>query len=65
MHIVISDEKRVEEIVELINNCLLEERIEVRIKAEQVLGGILHCQFIQQANRDKLLVTNFLFYFSI
>ena len=41
-------------VVELVLQLLADQNLEVRRKAGTVLGGLLHCSFIAEAQRDQL-----------
>jgi len=45
----------VDQVMDVVENCLKDERVEVRSKAGQVLGGLLHCNFVSQERQDSLL----------
>jgi len=48
-------EKLREEIVELVLNSLNDDQIEVRVKAAQVLGGLVHCQFLSPPQYPSII----------
>ena len=43
--------------MDVVETALIDERVEVRSKAGQVLSGLLHCAFVDKARQDSLLVT--------
>ncbi|XP_071454240.1 proteasome activator complex subunit 4-like [Hetaerina americana] len=53
MATVMSEDSWVEEVTNLVLEPLEDERVEVREKAAQVLGGLLHCGFV--ASKETLL----------
>lgn len=55
MGIIISNVSWVDSVKNIVLRLLEDERLEVREKASQVLGGLLHCTFIE--DREKLLVS--------
>ena len=59
MPTILSNATWVEQIMSVVENCLKDERVEVRVKAGQVLGGLLHCSFVSKDRQDALLVSLF------
>lgn len=55
MGIIISNASWVDSVKSIVLRLLEDERLEVREKASQVLGGLLHCTFIE--DQEKLLVS--------
>jgi proteasome activator subunit 4 len=55
MSLVLSNPVWVEETTDIVLKMLEDERLEVREKAAEVLGGLLHCDFI--TDTEKLLVS--------
>jgi hypothetical protein len=47
----------VDQVMDVVENCLIDERVEVRSKAGQVLSGLLHCAFVDKPRHDSLLVS--------
>ena len=43
--------------MDVVERGLIDERVEVRSKAGQVLGGLLHCAFVDKERQDSLLVS--------
>ncbi len=56
MPTIMSRPEWVDQVMDVVEGCLQDERVEVRTKAGQVLGGLLHCAFVNQERRDALLV---------
>ena len=46
----------VHQVMDVVENSLIDERVEVRSKAAQVLSGLLHCAFVDKPRHDSLLV---------
>jgi len=44
-----------QEIVDLVIKSLYDDQIEVRVKAAQVLGGLVHCQFLVSPEHPKII----------
>ena len=44
-------------VIKIVETGLLDERVEVRVKAGQVLSGLLHCEFISKEVKGKILVS--------
>ena len=44
-------------VIKIVETGLLDERVEVRVKAGQVLSGLLHCEFISKEVKEKILVS--------
>jgi len=44
-----------EEVIDIIRNSLMDPQLEVRVKAAQVFGGLLHCQFISTEKFQSLI----------
>ena len=40
-------------VIKIVETGLLDERVEVRVKAGQVLSGLLHCEFISKEVKEK------------
>ena len=47
----------VDQVMDVVENSLMDERVEVRSKAGQVLSGLLHCAFVDKPRHDSLLVS--------
>ena len=47
----------VHQVMDVVERGLIDERVEVRSKAGQVLGGLLHCAFVDKERQDSLLVS--------
>jgi len=45
----------VHQVMDVVENSLIDERVEVRSKAAQVLSGLLHCAFVDKPRHDSLL----------
>lgn len=45
----------VDQVMDVVENSLMDERVEVRSKAGQVLSGLLHCAFVDKPRHDSLL----------
>merc|ERR1719266_1770411 len=45
----------VHQVMDVVENSLIDERVEVRSKAGQVLSGLLHCAFVDKPRHDSLL----------
>jgi proteasome activator subunit 4 len=58
MSILLSDEAWIRTIQDIVLKLMEDERLEVREKASQVLGGLLHCTIIP--NQEALLVNCFI-----
>ncbi len=56
MSTLLTNEEWINKIEAVVLGCLTNQRIEVREKAGQVLGGLIHCNFIHRARQDELLV---------
>jgi len=52
---LLSDVTWVHQVMDVVENGLIDERVEVRSKAGQVLSGLLHCAFVDKARQDSLL----------
>ena len=50
----------VHQVMDVVEQALIDERVEVRSKASQVLGGLLHCAFVDKERQDTLLVSRIL-----
>ena len=46
----------VHQVMDVVENSLIDERVEVRSKAAEVLSGLLHCAFVDKPRHDSLLV---------
>lgn len=44
------------QVMDVVEGCLIDERVEVRSKAGQVLSGLLHCAFVDKERQEALLV---------
>ena len=55
---LLSDVSWVHQVMDVVETALIDERVEVRSKAGQVLSGLLHCAFVDKARQDSLLVTS-------
>ena len=44
-------------VVNIVEKGLIDDSVEVRVKAAQVLGGLLHCAFISKEGRENILVS--------
>lgn len=53
---LLSDVSWVHQVMDVVETALIDERVEVRSKAGQVLSGLLHCAFVDKARQDSLLV---------
>ncbi len=58
MSIILSRSEWVERVMKTVTTALVNERVEVREKAAAVLGGLVHCRFIDSERRKKLLVSS-------
>ena len=47
----------VHQVMDVVENALIDERVEVRSKAGQVLSGLLHCAFVDKERQQSLLVS--------
>jgi proteasome activator subunit 4 len=56
MPAILSKPEWAERVVVTVTTALTDERVEVREKAAVVLGGLVHCRFIDSERRQKLLV---------
>ena len=54
---LLSDVTWVHQVMDVVERGLIDERVEVRSKAGQVLGGLLHCAFVDKERQDSLLVS--------
>merc|ERR1719479_572908 len=45
----------VHQVMDIVENALIDDRVEVRSKAGQVLSGLLHCAFVDKARQNSLL----------
>ena len=45
-------------VVNIVEKGLIDDSVEVRVKAGQVLAGLLHCAFINKEARENILVSN-------
>merc|ERR1719273_1622964 len=52
---LLSDVTWVHQVMDVVERGLIDERVEVRSKAGQVLGGLLHCAFVDKERQDSLL----------
>ncbi len=57
MPVLLSNPDWVDRVMNLVLSALEEERVEVRQRAATVLGGLLHCQFVEKDRKEKLLVS--------
>ena len=55
---LLSNVKWVHEVMDVVEQGLIDERVEVRSKASEVLGGLLHCVFVDKERQNTLLVSN-------
>lgn len=55
MSVVLSKAEWVDETTNIVLKMLEDERLEVRVKASESLGGLLHCDFI--SDTERLLVS--------
>ena len=44
-------------VVNIVEKGLMDDSVEVRVKAATVLAGLLHCAFISKEGRDNILVS--------
>lgn len=44
-------------VVKTVQKGLMDDRVEVRVKAGQVLSGLLHCAFINKDVKENILVS--------
>ena len=44
-------------VVNIVEKGLIDDSVEVRVKAAQVLAGLLHCAFINKEGRENILVS--------
>jgi hypothetical protein len=44
-------------VLTIVEKGLMDDSVEVRIKAAQVLAGLLHCAFINKEGRENILVS--------
>ena len=44
-------------VVNIVEKGIMDDSVEVRVKAAQVLAGLLHCAFISKEGRDNILVS--------
>jgi len=49
----------VHQVMDVVEHSLIDERVEVRSKASEVLGGLLHCAFVDKGRSEILLVSGF------
>ena len=49
----------VHQVMDVVEHSLIDERVEVRSKASEVLGGLLHCAFVDKERSEILLVSGF------
>ena len=46
----------VAQVTEIVVDALVEESVEVQLKARDVLSGMIHCEFVNKEMQEKLLV---------
>jgi hypothetical protein len=56
MPCLLSNRTWTHQVMDVVENCLVDERVEVRTKAGQVLSGLVHCAFVGKERQDGLLV---------
>ena len=56
---LLSNVNWVHQVMDVVEHSLIDERVEVRSKASEVLGGLLHCAFVDKERSDILLVSGF------
>ena len=44
-------------VVNIVEKGFMDDSVEVRVKAAQVLAGLLHCAFINNEGRETILVS--------
>ena len=44
-------------VVKIVEKGLMDDSVEVRVKAGQVLSGLLHCAFINKTEQENILVS--------
>ena len=54
---LLSNPNWVHQVMDVVENSLIDERVEVRSKASVVLGGLVHCAFVDKERSDILLVS--------
>ena len=54
---VLSKDEWPEQVVGVVEKGLTDYSVEVRVKASQVLSGLLHCAFIDKDGRNDMLVS--------
>ena len=54
---IVPNAELAEQIVKLAESALSNEKVEVRTKAEEVLAGFIHSQFVGKEKTKKLLVS--------
>ena len=54
---VLSRDEWPELVIKIVQKGLMDDRVEVRIKAAQVLSGLLHCEFINKDVKENILVS--------
>ena len=58
---VLSQDQWPKKVLGMVEKGLMDYSVEVRVKASQVLSGLLHCAFIDRDGRSDILVSSFLY----
>ncbi len=58
MPTILSRPEWADRVTATVTKALADDRVEVREKAAVVLGGLVHCRFINEESRTKMLVSN-------
>ena len=58
---VLSQDQWPKKVLGMVEKGLMDYSVEVRVKASQVLSGLLHCAFIDRDGRSDILVSSILF----
>ena len=54
---VLSSDKWPSLVVKIVEKALVDDFVEVRVKAGQVLSGLLHCEFLNKDVKENILVS--------
>ena len=58
---VLSQDQWPKKVVGMVEKGLMDYSVEVRVKASQVLSGLLHCAFIDRDGRSDILVSSIIY----